>query len=235
MSMCAKQNTHAADGRFAGSAAGADAMPMSQALRAPALAALLQLTPIEPESGLRILELDTDWQAGASAVELADRCGGSVVSLSHSSRAVSRARAAHAADGRVQFRRHSLTGGWPAGGPYDLILAWPLMNVVPHAWVDQCTPGGRLLCPMFLHQPVGGFGLLRLTTNRPGQPGKAMVASMRPGARPDAVRWTLWPAQLATVDDGYLVRSSQPRLAAQPVAQEPTRRRATQGRHRHVG
>ena len=218
------------DARFAGSAPGGDAMPMSQALRAPALAALLQLTPIKPGSGLRILELDTDWQAGASAVELADRCGGSVVSLSHASRAVSRARAAHATDRRVQFRRQPLAEGWPAGGPYDLILAWPLMNVVPHAWVDQCAPGGRLLCPVFLHEPCGGFGLLRLTVDQPGQAGEVVVATMRPGSCTEAVRWTLGPAQLEAVADGYLAST-----CPKPAGQEPTRRRSTHGRHRHVG
>lgn len=49
---------------------------------------------VEPGSRLRVLELDTDWQCGASAIALANRCDGTAVSLSHSRRAVTRARAA---------------------------------------------------------------------------------------------------------------------------------------------
>jgi hypothetical protein len=44
----------------------------AEALRT-ALDDLLQLTPVEPHSKLRILEIETDPQSGASAAELAAR------------------------------------------------------------------------------------------------------------------------------------------------------------------
>jgi len=79
--------------------------------RSSMLELLLRLTPIESDSGLRVLEIGTDPQDGASAAALADRAGGSVVSISQSSVVVSRARAAHTVDGRLVFRRASYAAG----------------------------------------------------------------------------------------------------------------------------
>src|SRR5215470_223425 len=61
-------------------------MVVVESARSPMLACLLRLAPIEPGSGLRILELKTDKEGGASAAELAARAGGSVVSLSSATR-----------------------------------------------------------------------------------------------------------------------------------------------------
>lgn len=85
----------------------------------PAFADLMRLITIKPRAEFRSLELDTDPQAGASAPEPAARTGGSVVSVSQSSATVHRARTAHAANHRLEFRRQSLAAGWPKGGPYD--------------------------------------------------------------------------------------------------------------------
>lgn len=48
---------------------------MTESVRSPFLDHLLQLAPIEPGSGLRILELETEPQGGASAVDLATWAG----------------------------------------------------------------------------------------------------------------------------------------------------------------
>lgn len=209
------------DERFAGASHGGEAMPMSQALRVPVLAALLHLVPIQSSGRLRVLELDTDWQYGASAIELANRCGGPVVSLSHSAHAIHRARTAHPGESRVQFRRHPLADGWPPDAPYDLVLAWPLMNVVPDAWVRQCAPGGRVLCPVFLEKPCG-FAVLRLTLDQARRPSQAIVATPRHADTAHAIRWTLRRAALEPVEDGHLVRTSRPDPANQPVTLCPS-------------
>ena len=218
-----------ADRRFAGSTDDLAGTPTSPGLRAPALAALLQLVPIRPGSRLRVLELDTDAQRGASAIELADWCGGPVVSLSPSPGTVHQARTANRNESRVQFRRQPLASGWPPAAPYELVLAWPLMSVVPDAWVRQCAAGGRLLCPVFLHEP-GGLAVLRLTLDQAGRPRETIVATPRHGAPADAIRWTFRPACLEPIGDSHLVRTIRPEPATQP----PIDRRFPHGRHRHA-
>ena len=89
-------------------------------LRSPVLNLLLQLAPVDPSAELRVLELDTDPEHGASAAELAARAGGSVVSMSQSTRITGAARAAHQHDNRLKFHSGRLTAGWPARAPYDL-------------------------------------------------------------------------------------------------------------------
>lgn len=123
-----------------GSAHGGGAIETESVLRTSVLDELAPLMPMEPDAGLRVLEIGTDRKGGASAVELANRAGGSVVSISQSSAAVSRARAARAADGRLEFRRASFTAGWPRGAPYDLVFSWQLPDRLPQAWVTQCAP-----------------------------------------------------------------------------------------------
>lgn len=87
----------------------------------PLLAALLRLLPAGAGGGWRALEIGTDPQAGASAAELADRSGGSVVSVSQSSQVIARAWFARATHPQLSFHRQiPLAAGWPAAAPYDL-------------------------------------------------------------------------------------------------------------------
>jgi len=40
------------------------------------------------------------------------------------------------------------TAGYPAGAPYDRVISTAaIREVVPHAWLDQLRPGGRLVTP----------------------------------------------------------------------------------------
>ncbi|HET8642280.1 MAG TPA: hypothetical protein VFM37_10095, partial [Pseudonocardiaceae bacterium] len=131
-----------------------------------------------------------------------------MVSLSPSPATVHRARTAHPTESCVEFRRQPLISGWPPGAPYELVLAWPLMSVVPDAWVRQCAAGGWLLCPVFLHEP-GGLAVLRLTLDQAGRPGEATVATPRHGAPADAIRWAFRPACLEPTGDSHLVRTAR--------------------------
>jgi len=174
--------------------------------RTPMLEMLLQLTPIESDSGLRVLEIGTDPQDGGSAVELADRAGGSVISISQSPMVVSRARAAHAADARLVFRRSSFVAGWPPGGSYDLVLSWQLMDRLPRTWVAQCAPGGRVLSLVFVSRSAAtiGLGFVRVTIHHDRTP-QTTVATPGNSATPDSMQWTVSPASLEPVDDVYNV------------------------------
>jgi Protein-L-isoaspartate(D-aspartate) O-methyltransferase (PCMT) len=56
--------------------------------------------------------------------------------------------------------------GHPPGAPYDRLIATVGVREVPHRWVAQTTPGGRLAVPLYnsYHQP----GLLTLTAHGDG-------------------------------------------------------------------
>jgi Protein-L-isoaspartate(D-aspartate) O-methyltransferase (PCMT) len=160
---------------------------------------LLRLAPIEPGAGLRILELDTDTQGGASAAELAVRAEGSVVSVSTATRVTGAARAAHGPrTDRLTFHAGSLAAGWPDRAPYDLVLAWPILRRVPHAWVLQCAPSARLLVPVWLSPPAGGeagIRVVRLTLNQHGLLNwPPHLATLESDSEPGPWRWSLCPA-----------------------------------------
>lgn len=178
-----------------------------QALRTPVLDWLLELAPIRPGARLRVLEVGTDPQGGASAADLAVRAGGSVVSLSTATRVTGAARSAHPQYGRLTFRAGPLAAGWPPGGPYDLVLSWEVMDRIPHAWVVQCAPGGRVLSPVWLHKPAGGaaIGVVRLTLDKERlltwPPQVAMPASG--DGRAASPTWLLHAALPSSDQDSY--------------------------------
>ena len=179
------------------------------AARSPQLAALLRLLPAGTEPGWRALEIGTDPKAGASAAELADRCGGSVVSVSQSSHVIARARLAHTTYPQLSFhRQHPLAAGWPAAAPYDLLLSWELMDAIPSAWLAQCAPGARLLTPVFLPRPAPAkVGVIRLIIGRDRVPhSPPTVALVRPGGGPKApLQWEIRQASLEPAEEDYLV------------------------------
>jgi protein-L-isoaspartate(D-aspartate) O-methyltransferase len=43
----------------------------------------------------------------------------------------------------------SLSGGWPAAGPYDVILVEGGVETVPEALFDELSPGGRLITVVY--------------------------------------------------------------------------------------
>lgn len=175
--------------------------------REPALSDLLRLMPAGSQR-LRVLEIETEPQGGASAALLADRLGATVVSVSQSPSVISTARATNANDDRLQFRRITLTAGWPLSAPYDLVLVWPFMTLVPRAWPMQCAPGGLIICPVHL-RPPGGLGVARLTIDRHGSPClPASLAFPAPGSRQGAMRWDVQTATLHRDGDGYAVSGS---------------------------
>ena len=49
---------------------------------------------------------------------------------------------------RVEVVTGDGTLGWPAGAPYDAIVAAATGPSVPRAWVEQLAPGGRIVMPV---------------------------------------------------------------------------------------
>lgn len=142
----------------------------SESLRSPILHRLLRWARIQPNHGLRVLEVSTDTRAGASAAELAAWSRGSVVSLSAATKVTGAARAVHGRSAQLAFHSGPLIRGWPAAAPYDLVLSWQVMDRIPHAWVVQCAPGGQVLSGVWLRKPGRGgmIGMVGLRLDRQG-------------------------------------------------------------------
>jgi protein-L-isoaspartate O-methyltransferase len=95
----------------------------------------------------RVLELGTGtgWCAALAAARLGET---NVTSIEVDD---GLAEAARAQLKRAEINPQVITGdgvaGWPAGAPYDRILATAAVRVLPPAWLDQTTPGGLIVVP----------------------------------------------------------------------------------------
>ncbi|MGH3327757.1 MAG: methyltransferase domain-containing protein [Streptomycetales bacterium] len=133
------------------------------------------LKHLDVAAGQRVLEIGTGtgWNAALLAARVGDHRVVSVevdqglhAEACRALRAAGRAITAVVADG---------AGGWPAGAPYDRILATCSVTSIPSAWIDQCWPGGMVLVPWV---PLyGGEGLARLTVTGSGSASGPFVGS----------------------------------------------------------
>jgi protein-L-isoaspartate O-methyltransferase len=163
----------------------------------PLIDALLTLVPIKANPDVRALEISPGIRAGKTTAALADRLGGSVVSISRSAQWVATARAAHAGDCRLTFhRQRSLADGYAVGETYNLVPCWKVMDHVPRAWLAQCVPGGWALCPMFLDE-LATVGIVRMMVDENMIPQSPTVALAKAGREVmEAVEWEVRAARL---------------------------------------
>ena len=116
----------------------------------------LMLEQLQPQPGDKVLELGagTGYNAGLLAALVGD--SGHVTTLDVDDDLVDGARTHLAAAGienvTVILRDGAL--GHPDGAPYNRIIATVGAHGVPHAWMDQLAPGGRLLVPQRLRGSV---------------------------------------------------------------------------------
>ncbi|MFE6775467.1 methyltransferase domain-containing protein [Streptomyces sp. NPDC057676] len=151
------------DGRHAGRAPGT--VPTSSASMLSVVAGMLR--DLDVREGARVLEVGTGtgWNAGL----LARRLGGAnVVSVEVDPAVTARARAALA---RAKLAPEVVHGdgtyGWPAGAPYDRLIATAGVRTVPPAWLEQVRPGGVVLAPWGTHY-TDQDALIRLTVAADG-------------------------------------------------------------------
>jgi protein-L-isoaspartate(D-aspartate) O-methyltransferase len=99
--------------------------------------------------------LDVGCGTGYSSAVLA-RLAGSVVALEQDAALAQQAKAMLAAtDGsHVTVATATLTAGWPAAAPYDVILLNGATEIVPETLGRQLKPDGRLAC-IFGGGPTG--------------------------------------------------------------------------------
>ncbi|WP_406170282.1 methyltransferase, FxLD system [Streptomyces sp. NBC_00996] len=116
----------------------------------------LMLDQLEAQPGERILELGagTGYNAGLLAHLVGE--SGHVTTLDVDEDLVEGARAHLAAAGITNVQAVTRDGalGYAEGAPYDRIIATVGAHGVPHAWLQQLAPGGRLLVPQRLKGTV---------------------------------------------------------------------------------
>ncbi len=126
--------------------------------------------------------LDVGCATGYSSAVLA-QITGSVVALEEDAGLVQQARQALAATGstNVTVAHGPLTAGWPAGGPYDLILLNGTTEIVPESLGGQLKPDGRLAC-IFGRVPAAKATIFRLVEGHlVGRPIFDATAPVLPG------------------------------------------------------
>ncbi|MFG3291662.1 methyltransferase, FxLD system [Streptomyces sp. NPDC048179] len=116
----------------------------------------LMLDQLEAQPGERILELGagTGYNAGLLAHLVGEN--GHVTTLDVDDDLVEDARAHLASAGITNVQAVTRDGalGYAEGAPYDRIIATVGAHGVPHAWLQQLAPGGRLLVPQRLKGTV---------------------------------------------------------------------------------
>lgn len=126
------------------------------------VALMLAAARIGPEDA--VLDIGTgSGYAAAVAAELGHR----VVSVErHADLAITAAATLEALGYRVTVVTGDGTLGWPAGAPYDVIVAAATGPSVPRSWLDQLAPGGRIVMP--IGHPGGAQHLAAFTRGDDG-------------------------------------------------------------------
>ncbi|MFI1932370.1 methyltransferase, FxLD system [Streptomyces sp. NPDC020330] len=116
----------------------------------------LMLDQLDARQGERVLELGagTGYNAGLLAHLVGE--SGHVTTLDVDDDFVEGARAHLSAAGTTNVEAVTRDGalGYAEGAPYDRIIATVGAHGVPHAWLQQLAPGGRLLVPQRLKGTV---------------------------------------------------------------------------------
>jgi protein-L-isoaspartate(D-aspartate) O-methyltransferase len=110
-------------------------------LKPMVLAKLIQMADIAEDDRV----LDVGCASGYSSALLA-QLAGSVVALEESRSLARMAERALAGFPNAKVVVGPLVAGWPAAGPYDVILMQGASDIVPDALLRQLKDGGRLAC-----------------------------------------------------------------------------------------
>ena len=143
-----------------------DGLPSSSLSCQAVVVDMLDLLLLEP--GQRVLELGTG--SGWNSALLAQRAGPHMVTSVELDRGL--ADAARSRLPAVAVRTGDGAKGWPAGAPYDRVISTYAVDQIPWAWVEQTTPGGRLVTPW------GRLGHVALTVADDGRSATGWVQGL---------------------------------------------------------
>ncbi len=127
------------------------------------VAAMLEAARLEP--GMRVLEIGTGtgWTAGLLAHQLGDAA---VTTIEVDPDVAGQARAALE---RAGLAPAVVVGdgadGYPAGAPYDRVLATCAVGRVPAAWIEQTRPRGQVLTPWGTEYSNGALARVTVHAN----------------------------------------------------------------------
>jgi protein-L-isoaspartate(D-aspartate) O-methyltransferase len=152
--------------------------PGRRLLKPMVLAKMVQAAEVKPGDHV----LDVGCATGYSSALLA-RLAGSVVALEQDPALVAFARSALGAVGaaNVTVVAGSLTEGWPAAAPYDVILLNGAVEITPNALCRQLKDGGRMVAVVG-RAPTGRATVYRLVSgDLSGWPVFDAAAPLLPG------------------------------------------------------
>ena len=152
--------------------------PVRRLLKPMVLAKLIQAADVGETDRV----LDIGCATGYSSA-LLGRLAGSVTALEEDAALALHAKTTLAAlaASNVTVMTGPLAAGWPAGGPYDVIVLEGASEVVPHDLHGQLKEGGRLVCVLG-HGPAGKAMLFRsLEGELSGRPIFDAAAPVLPG------------------------------------------------------
>jgi protein-L-isoaspartate(D-aspartate) O-methyltransferase len=108
------------------------------------------LRALDVKAGSDVLEIGTG--SGFSTALLGELVGsgGTVVTIEVDPPVSDRARSLLSSKGYTNVYVTTGDGrlGWPFAAPYDRVVAWCSVGVVPQAWLDQTKPDAVLLIPV---------------------------------------------------------------------------------------
>ncbi|HSV64382.1 MAG TPA: methyltransferase domain-containing protein [Mycobacteriales bacterium] len=120
--------------------------PTSSTTQPSLVAAMLDLLDVRDHASVLEIGTGTGWNAALLCARLGEQ---NVTTIEIDPALAATARAALATAGH---RPTVITGdgaaGWPPGAPYDRIIATCAVRHLPHAWVEQGRPGGRIVAPV---------------------------------------------------------------------------------------
>ncbi len=116
----------------------------------------LMLEQLQPQPGHRVLELGAGTGYNAALLARLVGAGGHITTIDVDADIAQGARShlAAAGTGNVTVICGDGALGHPAGAPYDRIIATVGAHGIPHAWMDQVAPGGRVLVSQRLRGSV---------------------------------------------------------------------------------
>ena len=129
---------------------GADGQPTSSSSQPTIMAYMLDQLRVGP--GQRVLEIGAGTGYNAALLQQLVGAGGRVVTVDLDGD-VARQAAAHLAGAgypEVTVVQADGAAGYPAGAPYDRIIATVGVSDLAPAWLDQLAPGGRIVVPLDL-------------------------------------------------------------------------------------